>query len=120
MRLLPILFIAAVLVAAGCDNAKPTVDRERERNPTASGEDAKIKASLDKLSPEDRVLAEAQKTCPVTGEPLGSMGVPIKIMVKDQSVFVCCAGCPKEATKDPDKTLQKVAELKEKNAKKDR
>jgi hypothetical protein len=120
MRFLPILLVAAVLVAAGCNDAKPSADRERERNPTASGEDAKIKANLDKLSPEDRALAEAQKTCPVTDQPLGSMGVPIKLMVKDQPVFVCCSSCPKEATKDPDKTLQKVAELKEKNAKKDR
>jgi hypothetical protein len=118
MRLLPILLVAAVLIAVGCNETKPTADRDR--NPAASGDDAKIKASLDKLSPEDRALAEAQKTCPVTGEPLGSMGVPIKVMVKDQPVFVCCSSCPKEATKDPDKTLQKVAELKEKNAKKDR
>src|SRR5262249_50103970 len=117
-KLLLTLLIAAVLLAAGCNEAKPTA--ERDPNPNVSGEDAKIKASLDKLSPEDRALAEAQKTCPVTGEPLGSMGAPIKLMLKDQPVFVCCGGCPKEATKDPDKTLQKVAELKEKNAKKDR
>jgi hypothetical protein len=116
MRFLPILLVATLLVAAGCNETKPTADR----NPAASGEDAKIRASLDKLSPEDRALAEAQKTCPVTDQPLGSMGVPIKVMVKDQPVFVCCSSCPKEAAKDPDKTLRKVAELKEKNAKKDR
>ena len=80
MRLLPILFLAAVLVAAGCNDAKPTA--ERDGNPAASGEDAKIKANLDKLSPEDRALADAQKTCPVTDQPLGSMGLSIKVMVR--------------------------------------
>ena len=106
----------ARVVAVGCNDTKSTADRDR--NVAGPGEDAKIKVNLDKLSPEDRALADAQKTCPVTGEPLGSMGVPIKVMVKDQPVFVGCSSCAKEATKDPDKTLQKVAELKEKNPKK--
>src|SRR5262249_60772903 len=96
---------AQVWTAGGCDNAKPPADRER--NPTASGEAAKIKASLDKLSPEDRALAEAQKTCPVTDQPLGSMGVPIKLMLKDQPVFVCCGGCPTEGAEGTATTLMR-------------
>jgi hypothetical protein len=74
-----------------------------------------IKANLAKLSPEDRKLAEAQKYCAVENDDrLGEMGVPIKIMLKDQPVFLCCKGCKKEAEKDPDKTLAKVKELKAK------
>ncbi len=73
-----------------------------------------IQESLAKLSPEDRALAEQQKNCVITDEPLGEMGVPVKIMVKDQPVFLCCKSCEKKALADPDKTLAKVAELKAK------
>jgi len=81
-------------------------------------EEAEIQANLAKLSPEDRKLAEAQKYCAIEDENrLGAMGPPVKILVKDQPVFLCCKGCTKQAQKDPDKTLAKVAELKTKAAK---
>lgn len=72
-----------------------------------------IQDNLEKLSPEDRRLAEAQGYCAVQpAERLGSMGVPIKVMVKDQPVFVCCKGCEKKAASEADTTLAQVAELK--------
>ena len=71
-------------------------------------------AGFAQLSAEDRSLAEAQGYCAVSGEPLGSMGPPLKLMVNDQPVFVCCKGCEKKATSHPDQTLAKVAELKAK------
>ena len=61
-----------------------------------------------KLSAEDRTLAETQKTCPVTDEALGSMGAPVKVSLKGQTVFLCCAGCEEELKKDPDKYLAKL------------
>ena len=68
-----------------------------------------------KLSPEDRKLVEAQEWCVISSdEKLGSMGAPIKLDVKGQPVFVCCAGCKRKALADPDATLAKVAELKAK------
>jgi uncharacterized protein (TIGR03000 family) len=80
-------------------------------------DEAKIKANLAKLGDEDRKLAETQKFCAVEGDTrLGEVGVPVKIMVKDQAVFLCCKMCDKEAMADPDKTLAKVKELKAKNA----
>lgn len=72
------------------------------------------RANLAKLSPDDRSLAEAQGYCAVSGEPLGSMGPPIKVIVKDQPVFVCCQGCERKASSHPDQTLAKVAEFKAK------
>ena len=50
-----------------------------------------------------------QKTCPVTGEELGSMGKPIAVMVKGETVYVCCRGCAPKAQANPDKTLAAVA-----------
>jgi len=40
------------------------------------------------------------------------MGTPVKIVIKGQTVFLCCSGCKDEALKNPDKTLEKVAQLK--------
>mgnify|MGYP002780604414 CR=1 FL=1 len=50
-----------------------------------------------------------QRTCPVTGEELGSMGQPIPVTVKGETVYVCCRGCAGKAQADPDKTLAAVA-----------
>jgi multidrug efflux pump subunit AcrA (membrane-fusion protein) len=74
----------------------------------------KIKAPLAKLSPEDRRLAEEQGFCPESDRPLGSMGVPIKILVKGMPVFLCCQSCEDDARAQPDQALAKVAELKAK------
>ena len=50
-----------------------------------------------------------QRTCPVTGEDLGSMGKPIPVTLKGQTVYVCCRGCAAKSQADPDKTLAAVA-----------
>jgi hypothetical protein len=43
------------------------------------------------------------------------MGVPRKITLKGQPVFVCCEGCVTKAKADPDQTLDKVKKIKAKN-----
>jgi len=70
----------------------------------------KVKENLAKLPPEDQKLAAQQKVCPITGLQLGSMGVPVKITLKGQTVFLCCPGCVEAAKKDPEKTLKKIAD----------
>lgn len=65
-------------------------------------------AQIEKLPAEDQVLALAQKICPASGEPLGSMGVPIKVMAKGEPVFVCCKGCVQEVEENPDTYLAKL------------
>jgi RND family efflux transporter MFP subunit len=70
------------------------------------------KKNIAKLPPEDQAAALAQKYCPITGALLGSMGVPVKIILKRQTVFLCCPGCVDEAKKDPEATLKKVDKLK--------
>jgi hypothetical protein len=64
--------------------------------------------NIRQLPEADAELALVQKTCPVTDEPLGSMGVPIKVTVKDRDVFVCCDGCKGAVEDDPDTYLAKV------------
>ncbi len=59
-------------------------------------------------TPEDRPLIASQKTCPITGEPLDSMGGPIKLLVNDQPLFVCCEGCVDQVKSNPTMILAKL------------
>jgi YHS domain-containing protein len=45
-------------------------------------------------------------TCPVTGDPLGSMGTPYVLDYKGQEVKFCCAGCTNDFFKDPEKYMK--------------
>jgi YHS domain-containing protein len=64
-----------------------------------------IEQALAKLSPEDRALADKQKTCPVSGYPLGSMDTPKKVTVAGQEVFICCEACEQPLHDNPEKFL---------------
>jgi hypothetical protein len=85
--------------------------------PSASTDkDAAIRAKLAKLSPQDQKLAEAQQFCAVqTKNRLGTMGVPVKIVLRGRPVFLCCEGCEENARADVDATLATVEKLKAKS-----
>ncbi|MEO8268800.1 MAG: efflux RND transporter periplasmic adaptor subunit [Aureliella sp.] len=65
-------------------------------------------AEIAKLPAADQRLAKQQVLCPITMKPLGSMGIPLKIPVGDDAVFVCCAGCKKGVLKEPEEMLELV------------
>ena len=44
----------------------------------------------------------------VTGEPLDSMGGPVRVDVNGRVVFICCKGCEKTLRKKPDEYLAKL------------
>ena len=70
--------------------------------------DTEVQEALAELPEADRAAATAQKTCPVTDEPLGSMGKPFKLTVKDRAVFLCCEMCKDAVAEEPDKYLAKL------------
>jgi hypothetical protein len=91
---------------SGAHPAKSPADEQRKA-------EAEIRDNLAKLKPEDRRLAEAQRFCAIQKENrLGSMGVPVKVMVKGRPVFLCCDGCEREAMDHADRTLATVEKLK--------
>ena len=49
-----------------------------------------------------------QKTCPVMGEELGSMGPAVPVTVRGETIYVCCRGCAGKVQRDPDKYIPKV------------
>ncbi|RLS56929.1 MAG: hypothetical protein DWH91_05550 [Planctomycetota bacterium] len=57
------------------------------------------------LTDEDRQLIAQQKVCPVGGTPLGDHGEPLKVMVGNRAVFICCEGCRQPLLDDPEKHL---------------
>lgn len=59
----------------------------------------------------DAAAIAKQRVCPIMDEPLDSMGVPWKVTVKGQPVYVCCKGCIKKVEEHPDVVLRKVAQL---------
>jgi hypothetical protein len=126
-KILPVAFavclIPIALAIVGCSNEaaapKANPDAAAKGEAVDAEKEAEIAANMAKLSEEDRKAAEAQKFCAVeNGNRLGGpMGVPYKVMIEGQPVFLCCDGCEETALKDPKATLAKVAELKKANAK---
>lgn len=97
-----VMALLAALAAAGCSggDTKPTPGKGK----AATADE--ITSAREGLDPADRALADEQEFCVVaTKQRLGSMGVPVKVAVKGQTVFLCCDSCEKRAKADPDKTL---------------
>jgi len=94
--------------AAGAGSSTSTA-----RPSTPKDAESKVKTALAGLSSEeDRRLAEAQKFCPVLkGSRLGLMGTPVRIVVQEQPVFLCCDSCREKAFADPKETLAKIEKL---------
>jgi hypothetical protein len=84
------------------------------RPSTPEDSEATITQALARLSADDRKIAEKQQFCPILPDnKLGAMGVPVKVMLENQPVFLCCDGCKKQAQDNPKETLAKVRKLKE-------
>jgi uncharacterized protein (TIGR03000 family) len=91
-----------------CIDVIPTESRAVEQT---------VAENLAKLALDDRKAAQVQRFCAVQeGIRLGSMGVPVKVLVKGQPVFLCCTGCEDKAKADPDQALEKVRNNKAKKA----
>ena len=81
--------------------------------------EAEIAEALASLNSIDRPLADSQKFCAVlTDSLLGSMGMPVKVQVNGETVFLCCDGCKGKALRNADATLITVAKLRSDQASK--
>jgi membrane fusion protein, copper/silver efflux system len=93
------------------------IDAETRLNPSIAASyfgaerGSGAQAAVDKAGPsrtDDKELIERQKVCPVTGEPLGSMGSPVRVTVAGKTVFLCCQACEPALKKNPEKYLAKL------------
>lgn len=108
--MLRVFFAMAVSAASisliGCSESPPTSLPSATTSSEKESESQRIETNLAKLSGDDRSSALAQGKCPVSGAALGSMGVPLKIDLPDQSIWICCDGCKGQLVADPDKFLK--------------
>lgn len=101
------LSLFAIVLLAGCAGSEPAA-------PSGTTEAASMPADYVppaeavELSADDKAAAEKQGICPVTGEKLFGHGTPVKVTVKDRSVFLCCQPCEEALKGDPDKYLAKL------------
>jgi len=65
-------------------------------------------AEIEKLPAADKAMAMAQLTCPVTGENLGSMGVPLKVSAEGKTFLLCCKGCNQDVKDNPKEVVAKL------------
>ncbi len=93
----------------------PKVDAPKTEEPKADGK--KVDASklsgdelaeIKKLPVDDQEAAIKQLACPVSGEHLGEMGVPLKISSEGKSFYICCKGCKEKAESDAKAILAKI------------
>ncbi len=108
--------LSIILGLAGCESKPgnptgtetPSKDAAAQASDSTEATTSKFQDVLAKLTPEDVSKATAQKICPVSEEPLGSMGVPPKVDVNGQAVWICCESCREKLLADPDKHLAKI------------
>lgn len=117
MRTLAILSaFSLTLGVIGCES-QPWSMQQQSDAVSAGDDEREIQEALAKLNPDDRKLAEQQRWCAVqTTDRLGSMGIPTRVDVHGQPVFLCCKGCQKRALADPQKTLATVKELRSRSS----
>ncbi|QNN21790.1 hypothetical protein HED60_05720 [Planctomycetales bacterium ZRK34] len=73
---------------------------------------AKFIAKLDAAAIEKQKAEYTAKTCPVSGEPLGTMGKPADRLVGDRLVRLCCGHCEKKLRANAAVYLDKVSDAK--------
>ncbi|HWE39792.1 MAG TPA: heavy metal-binding domain-containing protein [Isosphaeraceae bacterium] len=85
------------------------IDAETRLNPAlAAGYFGSSKSAATSPPPPTPIASapsEANKTCPVSGKPLGSMGEPVRVVVDGRAVLLCCSGCEPALRRDPAKYL---------------
>lgn len=71
--------------------------------PSPSATTPTVTPALPNAVPKSTTKYGGQKTCPVMGDELGSMGEAIPVTVKGETIFVCCRGCVRRVQADPEK-----------------
>ena len=77
-----------------------------------AGFSAKELAEIQQLPDSEQAMAIEQVICPVTEYNLGSMGVPPKVEVNGETVFICCEGCREALLEEPALHLAKLESYK--------
>jgi hypothetical protein len=88
-------------------------DNGMQVSPIQPGNGDPVVVNLALLSPDDRRLAESQRICAADqcNARLGSGGCPIKVVLDNEPVFLCCKECEQWARAHPAQAVAKVHTL---------
>lgn len=86
------------------DKASPFLP-DRQPAPRATRQIPAEMEGVSLLPIDQQAAALKQRTCPVTKQPLGSMGKPIYVTTPAGSLFVCCEGCVETFKQSPQQYL---------------
>jgi hypothetical protein len=87
-------------------SGKDALKAEFSRAVTIS--EPKVTVTIGELDKSDEEGIARQKTCPVTGAELGSMGDPVKVLINGKPLFLCCEGCVPKVKSAPEIYLKKM------------
>jgi len=76
-------------------------------------EPAKYIEILDKAVVAQQAANYPLTTCVISGQPLDSMGGAVSMVVANQLVQLCCAGCKSKVEADPAGTLAKIQDARQ-------
>lgn len=94
-----VVCVTALVLAVGCHRNFEWFDEAESALGRPTGHDAAGAAM---------VPYKGQRTCPVSGEKLGSAGAPVPLKLKGDWIYVCCSSCVEKAKADPDGCVAKV------------
>jgi YHS domain-containing protein len=75
----------------------------------AASQPKRPQAAVFWASDADAAAIQAQTICPVTKQPLGAHGRPLKVVVEGRPIFVCCQACIAKVQQNPELYLPPVA-----------
>jgi len=89
----------------------PLMDIEPFRSQLAAEHELARLASTDAVPSQerDKLIAQKQVTCPVTGLKLGSMGQPVRAEADHRFVMLCCASCEGRFAERPQYYLARLS-----------
>jgi hypothetical protein len=103
---------AATATGAPKSDGGPKVEGPKVEGEKAAAAAGKLTADelvkIKELPETEQQAAIAQLSCPVSGEPLGSMGKPYKVSALGRSFYLCCKSCEKDVNADPKSVLAKL------------
>ena len=94
--------------SGSCRTSLPAAPTTEQANQSYGNAMAQTQSGQQVGSPPAASMYGGQKTCPVTDEELGSMGPPIPVTIRGQTIYVCCEGCVETIQADPDQYVAKV------------
>ena len=69
----------------------------------------RIPVSVVPLTESDQLGVQQQRVCPVMDAAIGEHGQPVKLVVGNKALYVCCEGCIEQVRRHPRPVLTKAA-----------